>query len=503
MNPRPSPNAAQSAAEGAGVSVPSSEARFDRVVSVIKDYSIYMLDADGVVQTWNEGARRIEGYRDSEIIGQHFSIVFRPEDRDAGAPAALLARAAAEGRAEVEGWRVRKDGTPFFADVVITALRDANGRVSGFVKVIRDRTEQNRLHEQFRLAVEAAPSGMVLTDEEGRICLVNAQVEAMFGYGRSELIGQSVDLLTPSDERAHHVAERSRFLRAPQARAMGQGRTLNGRRKDGTLFPVEIGLNPIHTHEGLRVLAAIVDVTERTRLEERLRRTERMAELGTVASGMAHEIGTPMNVILGRAEYLLQRATDEGMKKGLTTIVTQVERITRVMNQLLAFARRRTPERRAVDLRDTVGDSLEMFRERTARRGVRLERDLEQPLPPVLADRDQMMQVMVNLIMNSLQAMPDGGTLRVTTEVVETGSRQDRRQPMVRLTVSDTGCGIPPEALAKIFDPFFTTKDAGEGTGLGLTVVKGIIEEHEGHIAVTSEEGRGTTVMIFLPVSQS
>lgn len=501
MDPHPSQPTTQPAADG-GLALPSSEVRFDRIVGVIKDYSIYLLDADGVVQTWNEGARRIEGYRDTEIIGKHFSIVFRPEDRDAGAPAALLARAAAEGRTEVEGWRVRKDGTPFFADVVITALRDASGRVSGFVKVIRDRTEQNRLHEQFRLAVEAAPSGMVLTDEEGRICLVNAQIEAMFGYARSELVGQLVDVLTPREGRAHHATERSRFLQVAQARAMGQGRTLNGRRKDGTLFPVEIGLNPIHTHEGLRVLAAVVDVTERTRLEERLRRTERMAELGTVASGMAHEIGTPMNVILGRAEYLLQRATDEGMRKGLTTIVTQVERITRVMNQLLAFARRRTPERHPVDLRETVGDSLEMFRERTARKGIRLDRDLDQPLPPVLADRDQMMQVMVNLIMNSLQAMPDGGTLRVTTGLAEMGGQQDRRQPMVRLTVADTGSGIPPDALAKIFDPFFTTKDAGEGTGLGLTVVKGIIEEHEGLITVASEVGRGTTVTISLPVSQ-
>ncbi|MFO0775333.1 MAG: PAS domain S-box protein [Nitrospiraceae bacterium] len=494
-SPKPAVTPAPSGfASAHSATTPTAAAAFERVVGAIKDFSIYLLDADGVVQTWNEGARRIEGYEAEEIIGRHFSIFFREEDRRAGAPAALLSRARAEERAEDDGWRVRKDGTHFFAEVVITALRDNAGQTTGFVKVIRDRTEQNRLHEQFRLAVEAAPSGMVLTDEVGTIHLVNAQVEHMFGYERSELIGRSVDLLTPTEVRGRHAAERAQFVRTPQARAMGQGRTLYGRRKDGLQFPVEIGLNPIHTHEGMRVLAAIVDVTERTRLEERLRRTERMAELGTVASGMAHEIGTPMNVILGRAEYLLQRARDESARKGLQTIVTQVERITKVMQQLLAFARRRAPERRAVDLRQTLRDSLEMFQERFAQREVRLVDELDAPLPPVQADPDHMTQVFINLIMNSLQAMPEGGTLRVRTEA---GPRT------VTVSLSDSGAGIPAEALGKIFEPFFTTKDAGEGTGLGLTVVKGIVDEHEGTIAVTSTEGRGTTVTLSLPCETS
>jgi signal transduction histidine kinase len=241
------------------------------------------------------------------------------------------------------------------------------------------------------------------------------------------------------------------------------------------------------------VVGTGIDVTLLKQIQEQLKKTERIAELGTLASGMAHEIGTPMNVILGRAEYLIDRVKEEPVKKSLRTIVAQVERITKVMNQLLAFARRKPPERGTLVLKDIVEDSLELFQERLAKSRVTVELELDDNCPTVQADADQMSQVMINLIMNALHAMEDGGTLHVGLEPEQDG---------IKLTVSDTGHGIPQAALPKIFEPFYTTKEFGKGTGLGLTVVKGIIEEHHGTITVESEEGKGTRFTIVLPQSQ-
>lgn len=247
------------------------------------------------------------------------------------------------------------------------------------------------------------------------------------------------------------------------------------------------------TGHPIRIDGIASDITERKRLQAQLRRTERVAELGTVASGMAHEIGTPMNVILGRAEYLMERTKEEPVKKGLQTIISQVERITRVMNQLLAFARRRPVEHRALDLRQTIEDNLEIFQERLAHNHITVETSFADACPCVHADADQMSQVLINLVMNAIHAMSDGGVLRVALAPVP-----DRG--VVTLTIADTGHGIPQEVIAKIFDPFFTTKEFGKGTGLGLTVVKGIIEEHSGTIQVESQPGAGTQFTICLPI---
>ena len=224
---------------------------------------------------------------------------------------------------------------------------------------------------------------------------------------------------------------------------------------------------------------------------EQLRHTERLAELGTLASGMAHEIGTPMNVILGRAEYLMRRTEDGQTKKGLETIVTQVERITKIMNQLLTFARRRPSARRPMDMGQTIQDCLEVLRERMAKHHIQVKTEFEPSRGPIHADPDHMSQVFLNLFINAIQAMPEGGTLGIHLAV--DGSQ-------VRLEVSDSGCGISKEDLPKIFDPFFTTKEAGKGTGLGLTVVHGIMQEHGGVIEVASELGQGTTFTLTLPV---
>lgn len=365
--------------------------------------------------------------------------------------------------------------------------------LEGFVTDITERKRAEHLlrqsEERYRRLIAISPYA-ILVNRGDRILFANDQAIKLFGAVKAEeILGKSLLDLFQADyhrviqERVHELVEGRVQVPMLEEKIV----TLSGKPVD-----VEVSAARFVDEEGPAILVMLRDISERKRLQEQLRKTERIAELGTVASGMAHEIGTPMNVILGRAEYLMDRVTEAPIKKGLQTIITQVERITRVMNQLLSFARRKTPERSAIDLRQVVEDSLEMFHERLARTQIKVELRLADPCPMVLADADQMSQVLINLVMNAVHAMPDGGMLRVDLAP---------EPQMVKLTIADTGHGIPQEMIKKIFDPFFTTKEFGKGTGLGLTVVKGIIEEHQGSIAVESEEGKGTTFTILLPMA--
>jgi PAS domain S-box-containing protein len=359
----------------------------------------------------------------------------------------------------------------------------------------RREAEEKLLASQLRLEgiIQSAMDAIITVDQDQKVVLFNHAAEQMFQIPAEKAIGESLDRFMPQRFRSSHREHVQAFGRSgATSRRMGSLGTITGLRADGTEFPIEAAISHVGEEGGQYFTVILRDITEREQLSVQLRRTERLAELGTLASGMAHEIGTPMNVIMGRAEHLMNRTTDEKTRKGLQIIVTQVERITRIMNQLLGLARRRPGERRASDLRKIIDDCLEVLEERLKKHRVRVEKHYHATVPPVIIDPDQMSQVMLNLILNADHAMSDGGMLRLVLSAT---------RDHVTVTVADTGHGIPQDNLSKIFTPFFTTKEAGKGTGLGLTVVHGIIEEHKGTISVESEVGRGTTFTITLPVA--
>ncbi len=354
-------------------------------------------------------------------------------------------------------------------------------------------TGMHAVELHFAGIIHAAMDAIVTVNDEQRVVQFNAAAEKMFGCSAREAMGKSIDRFIPERFRAEHRRHVKRFGDAHVTnRRMEALGTISGLRSDGKEFPIEASVSQIK--EGDRRLFTVIlrDVTERKELERQLRQTERLAELGTLATGMAHEIGTPMNVILGRTEYLMHKTSDDATKQGLATIVAQVERITRIMNQLLSFARRKPLERRPLAMSLVVHDILDVVQERLEQREIRLQVHLASSCPSVVADRDQMGQVVLNLVMNAIQAMPNGGALTITLT-------SDARR--VHLALADNGCGIPKDNVPKLFMPFFTTKGCGEGTGLGLTVVHGIVQEHEGSIFVESQPGRGTTFTISLPAS--
>lgn len=377
----------------------------------------------------------------------------------------------------------------------------------GHAKKVETRLADRRSHQAIRHpstglhAVElhfagiihAAMDAIITVNDEQRVMQFNAAAEKMFGCSAKEAMGKSIDRFIPERFRAEHRRHVKRFgethVTNRRMEALG---IISGLRSDGKEFPIEASVSQIK--EGERRLFTVIlrDVTERKELENQLRQTERLAELGTLAAGMAHEIGTPMNVILGRTEYLMHKTSDDATKQGLATIVAQVERITRIMNQLLSFARRKPLERRPLAMSLVVHDILDVVQERLEKRDIHLQIHLASSCPSVFADRDQMGQVVLNLVMNAIQAMPNGGALTITLT-------SDARR--VHLALADNGCGIPKDNIPKLFMPFFTTKGCGEGTGLGLTVVHGIVQEHEGSIVVESQPGTGTTFTISLPAS--
>jgi PAS domain S-box-containing protein len=367
------------------------------------------------------------------------------------------------------------------------------------------------VEHRLRAAVESAPSGLLMTDGDGRIVLVNREIERLFGYSREEMLGRPVEFLVPERFRQQHPHFRQGFHASPSARSMGAGRDLFGLRKDGAEVPIEIGLTPVATADGFFVIASIVDITarkraedQRLRLEQQLRHAQKMEAVGTLAGGIAHDFHNILGAIIGFAELLKEEVTGEQSQSDLRQIILSADRGKELVERILAFSRRQEPLRRPVSLAPTVTEVSKLLRA-SLPPSIQIRLVVDAEAPRVMADPASVHQVLMNLGTNAAHAMPSGGMFTISLETFVVPDTMPRLRPELRegryalVTTHDTGVGMDAAVRERAFEPFFTTKPPGSGTGLGLAVVHGIMKEHGGVIEIESEPERGTTIRCFFP----
>jgi len=484
------------------------------------DYSIFALSPDGIVLTWNPGGERIQGYRPEEIIGQPYSVLFIEADRAGGAPETALRAATNTGRYETEGWRLRKDGTTFWANVVMTALRDSEGQVIGFGKVIRDVSDKRAVHDavlkserNFRLLVQGVTDyAIFMLSPDGHITSWNPGARRIKGYTEGEIIGSHFSrFYTPED-----VGAGVPFRGLETARREGRFEAEGWRvRRDGSRFFAHVIIDAIYEDGELVGFAKITrDITERRRAGELLEQTQsalfqaqKMEALGKLTGGVAHDFNNVLQVLRGNLELLESRhGRDHWSAERLGNAIDAVDRGAKLASQLLAFGRQQplapvviNPARqlRALDdlLRRALGETIE------------IESVVAGGLWNTTVDPHHLENVILNLAINARDAMPDGGklTLELSNATLDDeyvlGFPDVAAGQYVMLAVTDTGAGMSPEVMERAFDPFFTTKPEGQGTGLGLSMAYGFVKQSGGHIRLYSEIGEGTTVRIYLPRS--
>ena len=363
------------------------------------------------------------------------------------------------------------------------------------VVIEQSRAAERESAARMRAYFVSAAEGLIVVDSRGRIVDANAKAEEMFGYGEIELIGNPIEVLVPERLRDKHRGERQEYLKAPHSRPMGFGREPMGRRKDGSEFPIEVSLSHLGTKQGELVTGFITDITERRNVEFQSRRSEAMAAIGTVAAGVAHELNNPLAIISARAELVMSEASHLGLSpqllSDLEVIQRNSQRASRVATELLTLAREPQKVHQPLGINELITETIVLFREQTARDGIKIETQLADRLPQIMGDRTALSQVMVNLLSNARDAMPYGGTIRIKTE------RPPDQPDQVRMIVADTGVVIPEDSLARIFDLFYTTKTTG--TGLGLWITKRAVREHGGTIDVASTIDVGTVFTVTFP----
>ncbi|HWL69353.1 MAG TPA: PAS domain S-box protein [Geminicoccus sp.] len=506
INPRPKNQESPLLAAG--------ERSFRLLIEAVSDHAIYLLDPQGRIITWNPGGERITAYLADEVTGQDFSRFFSLEDQAAGRPGQILAAAAADGRCEDEGWRVRKDGSRFWAMAVLDAIRDEAGQLIGFAGITRDFTERKLAEDtlraseqQFRRLVQGVTDyAIFMLDPDGHVTSWNSGAAMLKGYGADEIIGQHFSRFYTEEDRA--AGQPARALAA--AREQGHFEKEGWRvRKDGSRFFASVVIDPIHENGQLVGFAKVTrDITERRQAQkaleearEQLFQAQKMEAIGQLTGGIAHDFNNLLQAVSGCLQMVERRSDDPRIREFLVAGQQAIDRGARLTQQLLAFARRQPLHPEPIDIGTTLTVTSELLA-RSLRADIRLEIDLEPELWRIEADPTQFELALLNLAVNARDAMPDGGQLTIEGRNLSLPPGQDPEGltgDFVRLRVIDTGTGMPPEVAARACEPFFTTKEVGKGSGLGLSQVYGFVRQSGGAVRIETRPGAGTTIALILP----
>lgn len=500
----------------------SDSRRLQLLVDAIVDYAIYMLDLSGRVMSWNAGAARLKGYTAEEITGEDFSVFYTPEDRANGLPQKALETARETGRFTAEGWRVRKDGSMFWALVVIDVIRDDDGELIGFAKVTRDITERQAAHEsvlqserRYRQLIEAVIDYAIFQlDPKGYIATWNPGAEHIKGYLPEEIIGKHFSVFYTDEDRKARVPQRALAEAAEKGRFEAEGWRV---RKDGSTFWASVVIDRIEDDSGGLVGFAKVtrDISERKQAQDQLREvqaqlvaSQKLEAVGQLSGGIAHDFNNLLMIVIGNLEtaerHSRQLAGNSNLVRALSHAKRGAQRAGALTSRLLAFSRRQALDPRPINLNNFL-NGLQEFLQRTLGERIDVQTVGSAGLWSVEVDANHLESSIVNLAINARDAMPDGGKLTLEAVNVSSDEEYFRLNPelppgqYVVLSVTDTGSGMTPETLGRAFEPFYTTKEPGQGTGLGLSQVYGFVKQSGGHVKIYSELGYGTAIKIYLP----
>jgi PAS domain S-box-containing protein len=478
----------------------ASEAKFRSLLEAASE-AIVVLNRYGHIVIVNAQTEKLFGYSRQELLGQQVEMIIPERVRDKHPPHRAIFFGEPPVRSMGSGLELlgrRKDGTEFPIEISLSRFESEHEMLVS--SAIRDISERKKAEEKFRDLLEAAPDAMVIVNQEGRVVLINAQAERVFGYSRQELVGQSVELLVPERFQRSHLKHRDDYFGDPRPRAMGSGLELFGRRKDGSEFPIEISLSPLQTESGLLVSSAIRDITERKELEWRMHQASRLK--GEFLANMSHELRTPLNAIIGFAELMHKGKVgpvSPDHREYLGDILTSSKHLLRLINDVLDLAKVESGkmefEPQEVDPRQLAGEVRDILRGLAASKRLRIDVEVAADLGPVVVDPARVKQILYNYLSNAIKFSPEGGGIKV---------RIGPEGPdLFRLDVEDSGVGIPAEQLGRLFVEFQQLDASAakkyQGTGLGLALTKRIAEAHGGRVAVHSTPGEGSMFSAILP----